>query len=67
MKQIICPDCGKIKGYCITEQVRRILYFDANDEPCGALEDYCVYSGKVKKCPMCGRKVKIIDVEEDES
>ena len=65
MKQIICPDCGKIKQYGVSEQVRRVLYFDANDNPCGVSEDYCVYSGKVKKCPNCGRKVKIIgEVEE---
>jgi len=67
MKKIICPDCGKIKEYCVAKQVKRTLYFDANGNPCGTPEDQCVYSWNVKKCPKCGNEVKIIDVVEDES
>lgn len=38
-EQKICPFCGSEKGYYMMEVVHRGLFFDYNDEPCGATED----------------------------
>lgn len=38
-EQKICPFCGSEKGYYITERVIRDLFFNYNNEPCGASED----------------------------
>ena len=60
-KNIICPKCGKVERYYITEQVRRGLVFDADGEPHGATEDIVFYTGKVERCLRCNSKVKITD------
>ena len=65
MKQIICPKCGKIEKYYMVETVKRCLLFDANDEAQGQTPDLEVYSGAVKRCPICDGKVKVKEGGQD--
>lgn len=65
MKKIICPKCGEVAYYTVVQKLRQVLLFDAYDQPCGAGEQYGIYYGTVKHCPICDRVVKIVDKEDD--
>lgn len=48
-----CPFCGSTEGYYMMETVHRALYFDYDDEPCGASEDVTDYAYKRRRCAYC--------------
>lgn len=60
MKKIICPECGEVSAYGVTETVKRMLCFDAEGNGNGCTEDVCVYGGKARRCLRCLRKVRVI-------
>lgn len=65
MKKIICPNCGEVQLYYVVEYVNRRLLFNAYGEGQGADEDTCFYAGRAKRCLYCGRRIKVIEAEED--
>ena len=64
MKRIVCPICGVVGRYFIKETVTRGLLYNAQGEPEGQTEDVCIYSGKVKRCLKCMRKIEIVGDDE---
>ncbi len=59
MAKIICPNCGEVSQYYLTEHVRRGLIYDINGNPQGQTEDEVFYVGKSYRCLNCGSKVRI--------
>lgn len=70
MAKIICPNCGEVSQYYLTEHVRRGLIYDVNGNPQGQTEDEAFYLGKTYRCLKCGSKVRIelrSDTEESDA
>ena len=66
MKKIVCKKCGEIDKYYTIQRIRQALYFDANDDPCGGSEPDGTYYGTIKRCPYCGKAIKIVESDNED-
>lgn len=62
MKVIVCPKCGAVKDYRLTETTKRGIRFDAEGNEIGERE-YSKTSRTARKLCACGRVVRIIDID----
>ena len=65
MKKIICKKCGEIPEYRIFKKVHYYLLFDANDVYHGMTEIREEHKSNSKRCPCCGKEIKIVSLVED--
>lgn len=66
MTKIYCKNCGYVSRFTMLEKVSRRLIFDEFGNPDGCTEEISIYTSNVKRCPMCNRKVTIVEISESE-
>ena len=66
MKKIVCPKCGNVDRYERIEKEKCTKTYNAKGYEILSSYPMTIYAG-ANRCALCGRIVRIIDVEEPKS
>ncbi len=67
MRHIICPECGEVDFYTNFDIQQVYICFDADgEETDNNAEVVSISSSVVPRCPYCQRKIKIVEVKNDD-